>query len=276
MVQIATGYRAPDTLLSDTEESVVGTQWHQEAISGLADLLRAVADQRGERWGVCEQIALQGLWHEDGSPYEPRPDVLVLATPLVSGDLASVPLAAVGAPLFIAEVVSRSTRANDLGDKRQAYAAIGAREYLIFDPSGHLLPTPVQAWRLGPEGGPYIPWTPDRQGWGHSAALQVALRPTPPLLSVRDRDSTPIEPSLESRRLRRAAERARDEEALRRREAEQAQAAAERAQATAEQAQAQEARHRVEAERAQAAAEQARAALEEELRRLREGLPPPA
>jgi len=269
MVQIATGYRAPDTLLSDTEESVVGTQWHQEAISGLADLLRAVADQRGERWGVCEQIALQGLWHEDGSPYEPRPDVLVLATPLVSGDLASVPLAAVGAPLFIAEVVSRSTRANDLGDKRQAYAAIGAREYLIFDPSGHLLPTPVQAWRLGPEGGPYIPWTPDRQGWGHSAALQVALRPTPPLLSVRDRDGTPVEPSVESRRRRREAERARDEEALRRRDAEQAQAEAEQARAVAEQAQAA-------AERAQAAAEQARAALEEELRRLREGLPPPA
>ncbi len=157
MVQIATGYRVPDTLLSDTEESVVGTQWHQEAIGGLADLLRAVADQRSARWGVCEQIALQGLWHEDGSPYEPRPDVLVLAAPLVSGDLASVPLAAVGAPLFIAEVVSHSTRANDLGDKRQAYAAIGAREYLIFDPSGHLLPTPVQAWRLGPGGRPLHP-----------------------------------------------------------------------------------------------------------------------
>jgi len=166
----------------------------------------------------------------------------------------------VGAPLFIAEVVSQSTRANDLGDKRQAYAAIGAREYLIFDPSGHLPATPVQAWRLDPEGGPYIPWTPDRQGWWHSAALQVALRPTPPLLSVRDRDGTPVEPSLESRRLRRAAERARDEEALRRRDAEQAQ----------------EARRRVEAERAQAAAEQARAALEEELRRLREGHLPPA
>jgi len=260
MVQIATGYRAPDTLLSDTEESVVGTEWHQEAISGLADLLRAVADQRSARWGVCEQIALQGLWHEDGSPYEPHPDVLVLAAPLVSGDLASVHLAAVGAPLFIAEVVSQSTRANDLGDKRQAYAAIGAREYLIFDPSGHLPATPVQAWRLDPEGGPYIPWTPDRQGWWHSAALQVALRPTPPLLSVRDRDGTPVEPSVESRRLRRAAERARDEEALRRRDAEQAQ----------------EARRRVEAERAQAAAEQARAALEEELRRLREGHLPPA
>ena len=276
MVQIATGYRAPDTLLSDTEESVVGTQWHQEAIGGLADLLRAVADQRSARWGVCEQIALQGLWHEDGSPYEPRPDVLVLAAPLVSGDLASVPLAAVGAPLFIAEVVSHSTRANDLGDKRQAYAAIGAREYLIFDPSGHLPATPVQAWRLGPDGGPYIPWTPDRQGWWHSAALQVALRPTPPLLSVRDRDGTPIEPSLESRRRRREAEQARAEEALRRRDAEQAQAAAEQAQAAAEQALAEEARRRVEAERAQAVAEQARAALEEELRRLREGHPPPA
>jgi len=276
MVQIATGYRAPDTLLSDTEESVVGTQWHQEAISGLADLLRAVADQRSARWGVCEQIALQGLWHEDGSPYEPRPDVLVLAAPLVSGDLARVPLDAVGAPLFIAEVVSQSTRANDLGDKRQAYAAIGAREYLIFDPSGHLLPTPVQAWRLDPEGGPYIPWTPDRQGWWRSAALQVALRPTPPLLSVRDRDGTPVEPSLESRRRRREAEQARAEEARRRGEAERARDEEARRRRDAEQAQAEAERARAVAEQAQAVAEQARAALEEELRRLREGLPPPA
>jgi len=43
----ATTYRVPDTLLSDTEESVVGTQWHQDARFQLTDMLRDIADRRG-------------------------------------------------------------------------------------------------------------------------------------------------------------------------------------------------------------------------------------
>jgi hypothetical protein len=60
----ATPYRVPDTLHSDTEESIVGTQWHQEAISALTDMLEEVARRRGATWGVCNQIALLGLQHE--------------------------------------------------------------------------------------------------------------------------------------------------------------------------------------------------------------------
>jgi hypothetical protein len=37
-VDPATLFRAPNWLLSDTEESVVGTEWHQEAIGALADV----------------------------------------------------------------------------------------------------------------------------------------------------------------------------------------------------------------------------------------------
>ena len=60
MVQTATWttYRVPNSLLSDTEESVVGTEFHQEAIGALADMLRDVAIRRGATWGVCQQIAL--------------------------------------------------------------------------------------------------------------------------------------------------------------------------------------------------------------------------
>ena len=52
-----TTYRVPDWLASDTEDSIVGTQWHQEASSQLADMLRDVAARRGAAWGVCEWIA---------------------------------------------------------------------------------------------------------------------------------------------------------------------------------------------------------------------------
>jgi hypothetical protein len=34
--------RVPDWLQSDTEESIVGTEWHQEAIGTLATMLRVV------------------------------------------------------------------------------------------------------------------------------------------------------------------------------------------------------------------------------------------
>ena len=59
-----TAYRVPNRLCSDTEESVVGTLWHQDATSFLIEMLRDVARRRGATWGVCNPIALQGLQHE--------------------------------------------------------------------------------------------------------------------------------------------------------------------------------------------------------------------
>ena len=51
MVQTTTWampYRVPDTLHSDTEESVVGTQWHQNSISALSDMLEEVARRESD------------------------------------------------------------------------------------------------------------------------------------------------------------------------------------------------------------------------------------
>lgn len=38
-IERAIRFRVPDRLHSDTEESVVGTVWHQKAIASLADRL---------------------------------------------------------------------------------------------------------------------------------------------------------------------------------------------------------------------------------------------
>src|SRR5947208_3947424 len=149
MVQTTTWampYRVPDTLHSDTEESVVGTQWHQNSISALSDMLEEVARRRGATWGVCNQIALLGLQHEDGTPYNPRPDVMVLAQPLPSGHMSSIPLSEAGVPLFIAEIASDSTVGNDVGDKRVAYAAIAMLECVVCDPAGDLFSPPLLGW----------------------------------------------------------------------------------------------------------------------------------
>ncbi len=207
MVQTAawsTTYRVPDTLPSDTEESIVGTQWHQEASSQLADMLRDVADRRGASWGVCEWITLIGLQHENGTDYDPKPDVMVLRQPLASGNLASVRIDRVGAPLLVVEVAGESTKGNDQGDKRAAYAAVGIPEYIVFDPDGGLLATPLMAWRL--DEGTYMPWHPGVDGWWHSTALDVSFQPGRPYMSVRDRDGVIVAPSGAVRRHARALE----------------------------------------------------------------------
>ena len=187
-------YRAPDALPDDTEESVVGTEWHQEAIGDLAQKLREAGRRHEAAWGVCEQIALVGLRHADGRPYDPRPDVMVLPRPLPSGRLSAIALGGTdGAPLFVAEVASRSTVDGDTGDKRHAYAAIGVAEYVVFDPDGALLPAgALQAWRL--DGGAFVPWAAQADGWWYSSALGVSLQPAQPVLALRDREGQAIPP----------------------------------------------------------------------------------
>jgi Uma2 family endonuclease len=177
-------YRVPDSVPDDTEERIVGTEWHQEAIGDTAGKLREGARRQGAAWGVCEQIAIAGLRHADGRPYDPRPDVMVLSRPLPSGSVSTIALVDVGAPLFILEVASRSTMGDDVGDKRQAYEAIGVPEYMVFDPDGALLSMPLLAWRL--DGDTYVPWRPGGDGLWHSAALGLSLRATQPLLTVYD------------------------------------------------------------------------------------------
>ncbi len=241
-----TAYRVPNTLLSDTEESVVGTLWHQDATSFLIEMLRDVAERRGATWGVCNQIALQGLEHEDGTDYDPRPDVMVLTQPLRSGSMSSIHIEEAGVPLFVAEVASRSTVGNDRGDKRHAYEAIGVPEYMVFDPDGDLIPSVIRAWRL--EGGVYVPWQAEADGLWHSVSLDVAFEATRPFLGVRDRDGQRIPlPSL----VRAHAERT--EQRLG--ETEQRLGETEQRLGEAEQRLAREARRRAE--------------LEEQLRRLR-------
>ncbi len=261
-----TAYRVPNWLLSDTEESVVGTLWHQDAISFLVEMVRDVAERRGATWGVCNTIALQGLEHEDGTDYDPRPDVMVLTQPLRSGSMSSIHIEEAGTPLFVAEVASRSTVGNDRGDKRHAYEAIGVPEYVVFDPDGDLIPSVIRAWRL--EGGVYVPWRAEADSWWHSASLEVAFEATRPFLGVRDRDGQRIPlPSAVRARAERL-ERERVEETRRLAAAEQARLAAEQARLAAEQARLAAEQARLAAEQARADEARRRAELEEQLRRL--------
>ncbi len=211
-------YGVPDDLPDDTEDSIVGTEWHQEASSVLAVSLAAVAERRGASWGVCEEVALAGLSRQNGTAYTPRPDVFVLANP-IHGGLAEIALAAVGAPLLVIEVGSVSTLENDLEGKRIAYERARVREYIVFDPSGEALADGVRAWRRGRDGR-FEEWEAASSGAWESSVLEVAFVVDLPFLRVRDRDGwliplarrAPLQAFAAESRARQVEDRARQAE----------------------------------------------------------------
>lgn len=184
--------RVANSLPDDTEESIVGLVSHQFARDCAVGFLRNINYRRRGGWGVYPEVGLSGLFHRDGSTYTPRPDVVVFGAPVDVG-LAEVALAEVGDPLLIVEVASESTWRNDVGDKRDAYAAAGVREYIVFDPAGDYLGESVRAWRLNATN-QYTTWAAVDGMW-ESAALEVDFFVEGQVLRVRDRDGWEPAPS---------------------------------------------------------------------------------
>ena len=175
----------------DQEEDLVGADWHQENISSLVNGLRRLAQAQGWPWHVGNQLTLLA-WHPDGTPWSPCPDVLVHAT---AGPRRRERLDAreEGLPALLIEVASPSTWRRDVGvarrNKRDEYLALGVAEYLVFDPTGDLLPQRCQAWRLQ-EGREEL-WLPDAEGRYHSA-LGVAFAPEGLFLRAYDPAGVPL------------------------------------------------------------------------------------
>jgi Uma2 family endonuclease len=203
--------QVPAWMQSDTEESIVGTEWHQEAIGSLATMLRIVKDRRNASWDAYEQIQILGLRKESGDAYSPRPDVMVVPQ-VIDKSRSSIPVSELETPLFIAEIASESTLAQDLVDKVYVYAQLGVPEYLVFDPIGTLLQGPVRAWRLGAStASAYTLWLPDEHGRLISTALGVTLLVRQPILGVRDQDGREIESArVMARRIEELEQRLRD------------------------------------------------------------------
>jgi Uma2 family endonuclease len=108
--------------------------WHQLVSGDLRDLMRAEA----RRLGVAVKVyPAPTALYLDPSPEgnETQPDLIV--------ELADAPLeryhhprsgwALVGTPWMVVEILSTSTRAEDLGKKRRAYARAGVAVYAVVD-----------------------------------------------------------------------------------------------------------------------------------------------
>jgi hypothetical protein len=180
----------------DTEESVVGTDWHQTTITnlrlGINEIARAQAGPTGPvPWQASGQIMILGFWRTDRSPYTVLPDVFVYHQQF-DRHLGSLSLAQQGLPGLIVEVASPSTYEADLdfvAGKGWAYAQAGVPEYVTLDPYRLFLPAPLSGWQL--EGTSYQACELDAQGrwWSQEFAFGLGVRDG--LVTVYNRSGEP-------------------------------------------------------------------------------------
>jgi Uma2 family endonuclease len=176
---------APD----DTEETLVGSTAHQDAIVAATTGLRLCARRRNLPWHVGNQLTVIVPRVSGGPSYHPAPDVLVHPT-LGPAPCQSLNIGIDGPPALIIEVTSPSTaRERDLSldpgrGKPALYAAMGVDEYIVFDPYGEFVPTQVRAWQRAPTSGLYVPWEPEASGQWLSRALGVSFAPQSFLLRI--------------------------------------------------------------------------------------------
>lgn len=174
-----------DGLADDTEESLLGSSFHQDAINDTYGSLKRHRRKHRLPWFIGNQTKLI-IPREVGPPFQPSPDLCIHPT-LGEGNWASIAIARYGPPTLAIEVLRPSTALdNDLneGGKVGSYAESGIAEYLAFDLFGEYILDQVRAWHLGPRG-VYVPWEPDEAGrW--VSALGIAFAPHGAKLRVYD------------------------------------------------------------------------------------------
>ena len=77
-------------------------------------------------------------------------------------------------PDFVMEMSSKTTYRNDLGEKRDLYASLGIRDYVLYDAEGLYLPTPLMGFTL--VDGSYVAISPNADGGIYSEVLGLEFR----------------------------------------------------------------------------------------------------
>ena len=120
---------------------------HRRCMIDVADTLELWFKKHG-RDNVCVG-SNNFLYYERGNPRAMvAPDVyVVVGAPAGLRDTYMLWNEPKG-PDFVLEVTSKSTRGDDERRKRDVYAALGVREYFLYDPRAEYLAPPLQGFRL--------------------------------------------------------------------------------------------------------------------------------
>ncbi|MDF2691970.1 MAG: hypothetical protein K0S65_353 [Labilithrix sp.] len=157
-VHYAVPARRTDEAWELAEETMPESVLHDEAVELLRALLAFWARSAGTDTMVARNLAVR--WDEANPRVGVDPDVCVLRpVPPDARDLTSIRtwLPGHGAPLLAVEVVSESNPRKDYAIAPDKYAASGARELWVFDPTlagpaAHGGPHPIQLWSRRPDG----------------------------------------------------------------------------------------------------------------------------
>ena len=216
-----------DTVFYPTSDGqpMAETGLHRRCMVDVADTLELWFGKHGR--GDVYVGSNNFLYYERGNPRAVvSPDVyVVVGAPAGLRDTYMLWNEPKG-PDFVLEVTSASTRRDDERRKRDVYAALGVREYFLYDPRAEYLAPPLQGWRLHEGVYRAVPAVTVLTNRGVSVASEVLgleLRDEREARRVRLRDPETGEFLLtheESERAREEAERTREEEAALRRAAE--------------------------------------------------------
>jgi Uma2 family endonuclease len=180
-----------DWLYDDTEEDLVGADWHQDAIGAVVDGLRDCADEHHLPWHVGDQLRLIAT-KPNGKRWMPSPDVMLhVGAGAARRNEMSVRID--GAPDLIVEVASLTTWQYDVDDqigKARGYLHLGVPYYLVFDPYGNLMGEPCRAWQQ--QDGIVRAWSPEPDGRYHAPDLGISFAPEIDRLRVFGPDGKPI------------------------------------------------------------------------------------
>jgi hypothetical protein len=177
----------PLGLRDDTEEDLVGSDAHQDAIDASFEGIWLAGPERGLPWHVSRQLMILKGTVGDKADWRPSPDMMVHPTagpdPRSAFDARSD-----GVPPLLIEVSSPGTVDYDVNGKRIGYGLAGVREYLIFDPTAELLVTPVRAWHATDAG--FVAWAAEADGRWHSRVLGISFAAEGRLLRIYDATGT--------------------------------------------------------------------------------------
>lgn len=197
-------------LYDDSEEDLVGADWHQEAIRSLVFSLRDLAAARGWPWHIGDQLQLIGT-KPNGTLWRPSPDIM-LHPQAGSAKRAEMRVQTDGVPALVIEVASPSTWEYDVNTrhgKAWGYLALGVPNYLVFDPHGDLLGEQCHGWQQ--QDGAVREWQPDAEGRYHTIGLGLSFQPEGDLLRVFDPEGRPVPFNYEKAHLMHAQARELDE-----------------------------------------------------------------
>ncbi|MGH2344671.1 MAG: Uma2 family endonuclease [Chloroflexota bacterium] len=178
-------------LYDDTEEDLVGADWHQRAILTIVTSLQDFASDHNLPWHVGNQLAFVCA-KPDRSSWCPVPDVM-LHTRAGAAERAEMRLRSDGLPDLIIEVASPSTWDYDVdvaAGKAWGYMALGIANYLVFDPAGDLLEEGCRGRQH--QAGEARPWRSSDDGRYHALGLDISFKAEGSLLRVFDSDGSPV------------------------------------------------------------------------------------